>query len=76
MQLPKVRKTLQKPTIRPCGSTANAPKSSGQSTFDAGVYLNLQLRDIVDFVGVEPEKINSACHKPRFQFKMAGMTKL
>ena len=33
MQSPKVRKTLQKPTICPCGSTGNAPKSSGQSTF-------------------------------------------
>ena len=29
----------QKPTIRPCGSTANAPKSRGQNTFDAGVFF-------------------------------------
>jgi CDGSH-type Zn-finger protein len=37
MQPSKVRKTPQKPTICPCGSTANAPKSRGQSTFNASV---------------------------------------
>jgi hypothetical protein len=39
MQPSKVRKTPQKPTICPCGSTANAPKSAGQITFDAGVFI-------------------------------------
>jgi hypothetical protein len=39
MQPPKVRKTWQKPTICPCGSTTHAPKSRGQGIFDAGVCV-------------------------------------
>jgi len=36
MQPPKVR-TVQKPTVCPCGTTTHAPKSKGQRPFDAGV---------------------------------------
>jgi hypothetical protein len=43
MQPSKVQKTPQKPTICPCGSTANAPKSKWQSTFDAGVTVTKKI---------------------------------
>jgi hypothetical protein len=57
MQPPKVRKTPQKPTICPCGSTANAPKSRGQNTFDAGVPFDKNKR--------MPNKKNPADRKKR-----------
>jgi len=50
MQPPKVRKTPQKPTICPCGSTGNASKSSGKSTFDAGVRYE-EIADILAGIG-------------------------
>jgi len=46
MQPPKVRKPPQKPTICPCGSTGNAPKTRGQSTFDTGVHFSQVRQEI------------------------------